>query len=89
MRGGDLCANTRGAMRNDRIKKADDVNAFLQHARGELLRLRRVANHDRNDRMHPGLDREAPLGQSSAKIFCVLFELVSQFGGCAQKLKRL
>ena len=37
MRGGDLCANTRGAMRHDRIKEADDVNTFLQHARGELL----------------------------------------------------
>ncbi len=37
MRCGYLCANTRGAVRHDRIEESDDVNAFLQHARGELL----------------------------------------------------
>jgi len=37
MRGGDLRADAGGAMWNDRIKEADHVNAFLQHARGELL----------------------------------------------------
>ena len=29
MRSGDLCADTRGAVRHYRIKKADDVNAFV------------------------------------------------------------
>src|SRR5262249_54862823 len=57
MRGGYLRANTRGAMWNDRIEEPDDINAFLQHARGELLRFRRVADHDRDDRMHTGFDR--------------------------------
>jgi hypothetical protein len=37
MRGGDLRADARGAVWNDRIKEADHVNSFLQHARGELL----------------------------------------------------
>ena len=37
MRGGDLRADARGAVRHDRIKEADHVNAFLQHARSELL----------------------------------------------------
>ena len=57
MRGGDLRADARCAVRHDRIKEADHVNAFLQHARGELLRFRRVADHDRDDRMRAGLDR--------------------------------
>ena len=51
MRGRDLRADARGAVRHDRIEKADDVNAFLQHARGEFLRFRGVADHDRDDRM--------------------------------------
>ena len=34
---GDLRADTRGAMWNNRVKEADHVNSFLQHARGELL----------------------------------------------------
>ena len=88
MRGGDLRADTRGAVWNDRIKEADHVNAFLQHARGELLRLRCVANHDRDDRMHAGLDRQAALGQRSAEKFCVFLKLVAQFGRCAEKLER-
>src|SRR6267154_2957787 len=46
MRGGDLRANACGAMWNDRIKEADHVNSFFQHARGELLRFRCVADHD-------------------------------------------
>ena len=37
MRGGNLRADARGAMRHDRIEKANHVDALLQHARGELL----------------------------------------------------
>jgi hypothetical protein len=37
MRGRNLRADACGAVRNDRIEKADHVNAFLQHARSELL----------------------------------------------------
>src|SRR5260370_41454039 len=37
MRGADLGADTRSAVRDHRIEKADYVNAFLEHARGELL----------------------------------------------------
>ena len=37
MRGGDLRADARGAVRHDRIEKANHVDALLQHARGELL----------------------------------------------------
>src|SRR5260370_31972120 len=36
VRGAYLNANARGAMRDDGIEKADHVNAFLEHARGEL-----------------------------------------------------
>ena len=37
MRGGDLRADACRAMWTNRIKKADHVNAFLQHAGGEFL----------------------------------------------------
>ena len=57
MRCGYLCANARGAVWNDRIEEADHVNALLQHVGGELLRFRRGADHDRDDRMHAGLNR--------------------------------
>ena len=89
MSGGDLRADTCGAVRHDRVKKADNVNAFFQHSRGEPLRLRCVANHNRDDRMHPGLDRQAAFGQGGAKIFCIFFELVAQFCRCAEKFERL
>ena len=73
MRGGDLRADACGAMWNNRIKEADHVNAFLQHARGELLRFRSVANHDGDDRMHAGFDRQAAFGQRGAEnILCFL-----------------
>ena len=57
MGSGNLRADPRGAMRDDRIEEADDVNAFLEHAGGELLRFGRVANHDRHDRMCAWFDR--------------------------------
>src|SRR5437870_9070286 len=88
MRGGDLCADARGAVRHDWIKEADDVNTFLQHSRGEFLRLRGVADHDRNDWMHAGFDDQAALGQSGAEKFCVLFKFVAEFRRCAEKLER-
>ena len=37
MRGGDLRADACGAIWNNRIKEADHVNSFLQHAGSELL----------------------------------------------------
>src|SRR4030095_368733 len=88
MGGGDLRANACGPMWNDRIKEADHVNAFLQHAGSELLRFCRVADHDGNDRMHAGFDGEAAFGQCSAKISCVFLELVAQFGRRAEKFER-
>ena len=65
MRSRDLCANTRRAVRNDGIEKADDINAFLQHSRSELLRFGGVADHDGNNRMYTGLDIQAALGLSA------------------------
>ena len=88
MRSGDLRANACGAMWNNRIKEADHVNAFLQHARGELLRFRCVTDHDGDDWMHAGLDRQAAFGQRSAEELCVFLKLIAQFGRCAEKLER-
>ena len=77
MRCRHLCADTCRAMRNDRVEKADDINAFLEHARSELLRFRCVTDHDRDDWMHSGLDRQTALGQGSAKVFGVLLQFVN------------
>src|SRR5260370_38029509 len=62
MRSRDLRADPRGAMRHDRIEEANDINAFLQHPRRELLRFSGVADHDRHNRMCAGLDHQAALG---------------------------
>src|SRR3954466_16142963 len=59
MGGGNLGANAGGSMRDYRIEKTDDVNAFLQHAGGESLREGSVAEHDGNDRVCAGFDRQA------------------------------
>src|SRR5204863_4371026 len=88
MRSGHLRANTRSAVRHDRIEKPDHINAFLQHSRSELLRLGCIADHNGDDRMHTGLDRQAALSQSRAKVFCVLFEFVAELRRCTKKLER-
>ena len=88
MRGRDLRPNARGAVRHHRIEKADHVDAFLEHARREFLRKRGVAQHDRNDRVRAGFDREAALSQGSAKEFGVFFQFVPQFGGAGEQLNR-
>src|SRR5439155_14064183 len=36
VRGADLGANARGAVRHDRIKETNYINTFVEHARGEL-----------------------------------------------------
>jgi hypothetical protein len=47
------------------------------------LRLGRVTNHDRDNRMHAGLDGQTALGQCGAEILCVFFKFVAQFCRCA------
>ena len=74
-------------MRHHRVKKSDDVDAFLQHTRSELLRLRCVADHYRDDRVNAGFDRQAALRQRGAEELCVFLELVAQFGRRTQKLQ--
>src|SRR5207237_5863327 len=69
-------------------EEADHVNAFLKHAGGELLRFGGVADHDRDDRMNTGLDRETARRHRFAKVFCVFFEFVAQLGRCAQNFER-
>src|ERR1700745_3385376 len=88
MRRRNLRADACSAVWDDRIKEANHVNTFLEHTRGELLRLRRVADHNRDDRMHPGLDGQTVLGQRSAEELCVFLKLVAQFSRCAEKLER-
>jgi hypothetical protein len=57
MRGGNLGAHARGAVRHDRIEEPNHINALLEHAAGEFLRQRGVAQHDRNNGMRSRLDR--------------------------------
>jgi hypothetical protein len=61
-----LGANARGAMRNNRIKKPDHVNAFLKHTSGELLRFCGVAVISAR-RMRAGLYRQATLRKTVRK----------------------
>ena len=59
MRRAHLRPNARCTMWDYGIEKADDVNAFLQHAGGKLLRLGGIANHNWNDWMDPRFYRES------------------------------
>jgi len=43
---------------------------FPQSASGQLLRLGRVTNHERDDRVHAGLDLEVPFGRHGAERYC-------------------
>src|SRR4030095_8114116 len=88
MRGGDLRTHASGAVRHNWVKKADDVNAFLKHSRSEFLRFCCIPNHDRDDWMHSRLDRQTALRQRCAEKLRVFFQLIAQFGRCAEKLKR-
>src|SRR5438270_14001564 len=54
-----LRPHSRGAMRHYRIEEANNVNAFLQHAGRKLLRLCGIADHNWNDWMNSGLNRES------------------------------
>src|SRR4029077_2299995 len=83
-----LNANTRGAVRDDRIEKANHVNTFLEHAGRELLRLRRVADHDRDNWMNARLDGEPGFRYRVAEIFRVRFEFVAQLGRLGENLER-
>ena len=77
------------SVRDDRIEKPDDVNALVEHAGGKLLRKGRIAEHDRNNRMGAGFDRQALFGQRRPEIICIGFELVSKLGRFGQHLERL
>ncbi len=75
-------------MRHHRIEKADHVDAFLEHPGREFLGERGVAQHDGNNRMRAGFDRQAALSQGCAKEFGVFFQFVPQLGGTGQQLER-
>src|SRR5450432_1826879 len=59
VRGGHLRADARLALRHDRVAEPDDVDAFLQHALGELPGELRVAEHDGDDRVAGAGELEA------------------------------
>src|SRR5262249_21379164 len=59
MRRAYLRPHPRRTMWNYRIKEADNVNPFLQHPGGELLRLGGIADHDWDDGMNSRFDRES------------------------------
>src|SRR5207237_9224854 len=65
MRGTDLSANAGGAMRHPRIKEADCVDTFRQHAGGELLRPGGIADHDWHDWMNSRFNCESTLDRKS------------------------
>ena len=84
MRGRNLRADARLALRHDRIRKANNVNAFFQHGLGKSSRQRGIAEHHRADRMCAGQNIKTQLGHAFAEILGIRLQLVPQGGGLGQ-----
>src|SRR6202011_3835282 len=80
MRGRNLRPDTSSALRNDRIKKTDDVQAKLKQSVRDFLRQRGVPDHDWNDRMRSRADRQTMPNEALSIELCILLEFVAQFG---------
>jgi len=65
----DLHADAGFALRDDGVRKADDVHAFLQHGVGEFCSEGSIAEHDGNDGVLAGGDVEAGFGHALAETF--------------------
>src|SRR5436190_7066070 len=61
MRRAHLRPNARGAVRHYGIEKANDVNAFLQHAGGKFLRFSGIPDHNWDDWMDSRFDCQSTL----------------------------
>ena len=86
--GGDLCTDAVAALRDDRIAKADDIDALFKHPAGKLLRDLRVIEHDGDDGVLAGEQIEAELFHLRAEIARVLMNLVAQRRGFLQQIDR-
>jgi len=86
--GADLGADAGGALRDDGIKKADDVDAFFEHAGGEFLGERGVAEHHGHDGMRAGFEGETRRRQAGAEELGVLCETVAERGRACDEIER-
>src|ERR1700761_8989907 len=71
VRGAHLRTNACATFRHDREREADHVHAFLQERIGHFRSELRVAEHDRNDRMFAGHERETERTHLAAEVRAV------------------
>ena len=74
---GDLRADAGFALGHNRIGKADDVDAFLEHGVGEVAGEGGVAEHDGSDGMRALQNFETAVGHLFAEKFRIGLEAVA------------
>src|SRR5207237_1152876 len=84
---GHLSANACLPLRHHRIGEADDVHAALEEPVGHAGGERRIPDHDRNDRMLPGLEIEAGALEAGTEEARVLEELRAQLRGALEEVQ--
>src|SRR5208282_3130572 len=87
MRGAHLRTDPRLTLGHDREGERDDVDARGEHALGETHGERRLAEHDRNDRMLAGQQSEAQCLEPGAEMPCVEVYALAQFRGSFQQFE--
>src|SRR3989304_7255214 len=78
--GGELGADLRLAVGDDRGKEANSVDAVGEEIARDILGEFRVVEHDRDNRAFAFFDVESGAGQEFAPVTGVFFELVASFG---------
>ncbi|MNL84918.1 hypothetical protein D3C87_2130430 [compost metagenome] len=74
---GDLHADTRLALRNNGIEKADYINAFIEQFSCKLLCQFCLVKHDRDDRVLTRQNIEARFGHSLAEVLRIPFQFIA------------
>src|SRR5688572_25086929 len=89
VRGGDLAAQARLAVRDGGVAEAGHVNALFEERLAHRERLRGVTDDDGNDGVSPVRDPEAGFGDRLPEVSRVVAELAHGGGVLAQHPERL
>jgi len=87
VRGGELDADARLALRNDGVGEADDVDPLGQEVGGHVLGQARLVEHDGHDGVHARLDVEARFGHPRAEADRVFLQSVAQRRGAFEHVQ--
>src|SRR3989442_2711271 len=87
VRGGELHADARLALRYDRIAEADDVDAFAEEVPRHLVRHAGVADHDRNDGMVAGPDLKSRGGAAVAETLRVRHKSLAKVARLCEQIE--